>query len=162
VLPATARSIPATAAGVGAITFAAGHFVKLVNRELVDFNVQIGHVTLLFWEGTIPSWSVVAGSTWRGSLVVWSAAQFKTGHSQRPPTEAALFLDYAALLTHQRLISIDLAGKSRPALGKIFQNLGFILMRRQFHQPMAFRRLILAVLCAVHGPRITPIQSTQT
>jgi hypothetical protein len=52
-------------------------------------------------------------------------------------TEAALLLDYAALLTHKRLISIDLAGKSRLAVGQIFQNLGFILIRRQFHQPMA-------------------------
>jgi hypothetical protein len=69
----------------------------------------------------------------------------------RPPTEAALLPDYAALLTHERIVSIDLAGKSRPALGQIFQNLGFILTLRQFHQPKAFCRLILTVLCAVHG-----------
>jgi len=29
-------------------TVAAGHFVKLVNREFVGFNVQIGHVIPLF------------------------------------------------------------------------------------------------------------------
>jgi hypothetical protein len=47
--------------GTGLITLARGYFVQLVNRELVEFNVQIGHVTLLLWEGTIPSSSVVAG-----------------------------------------------------------------------------------------------------
>ena len=61
VLPAAARSIPAAAAGVAAITFAAGHFVKLVNPEFVDFNVQIGHVTLLFLGRATPSRTVDAG-----------------------------------------------------------------------------------------------------
>jgi hypothetical protein len=55
VLPTAAGSIPATASGVAAITFAAGHFDKLVNREFVDFDVQIGHVTLLFLGGAVPS-----------------------------------------------------------------------------------------------------------
>jgi hypothetical protein len=63
----------------------------------------------------------------------------------------ASLLGCAALLTRQRLISIELAGKSRPALGQIFQNLGFILIRRQFHQPKTFCRLVSAVLCTVHG-----------
>jgi hypothetical protein len=68
-----------------------------------------------------------------------------------PPTEAASLSDDAAVLfTHERIISIDLAGKSRPALGQIFQNLGFIFTLRQFHQPKTFCRLILTVLCAIH------------
>jgi len=69
---------------------------------------------------------------------------------KRPPTEAALLLDYAALLTHQRLISIDLAGKSRPTLGQIFQNLGFSFARRQFRQTKTLCGLISAMLRAVH------------
>jgi hypothetical protein len=49
---------------------------------------------------------------------------------KRPPTEAALLLDDAALVAHERIVSVDLAGKSRPAMGEIFQSLGFIFTLR--------------------------------
>jgi hypothetical protein len=48
---------------------------------------------------------------------------------KRPPTEAALLFDDAAI-THEFVVSINLPGKSRPTLGKIFQNLGFNLTLR--------------------------------
>jgi hypothetical protein len=50
---ARACPIPSAATAAALTTrHAAGHFVKPVNRQLIDFNVQIGHVTLLFWEGS--------------------------------------------------------------------------------------------------------------
>jgi hypothetical protein len=42
----------------------------------------------------------------------------------------ALFPGYAALFTHERVVSVDLTGKSRPARGEIFENLGFSLILR--------------------------------
>jgi hypothetical protein len=47
-----------------------------------------------------------------------------------PPTEAALLPDDAALFPHERVVSVDLASKSCPARGDIFQNLGFMLALR--------------------------------
>jgi hypothetical protein len=49
---------------------------------------------------------------------------------KRPPTEAALLPDRAALFTHQRIVSVKLASKSRPAAREIFQSLGFSLTLR--------------------------------
>jgi hypothetical protein len=43
---------------------------------------------------------------------------------------AALLPDYAALFTHERVVSVDLASKSCPAGGDISQNLGFMLALR--------------------------------
>jgi hypothetical protein len=67
-----------------------------------------------------------------------------------PPTEAALLLVDAPLVTHERVVSVNLAGKSRPAASEIFQSLGLGLTLRKFHQATTFRCLIEAVLCAVH------------
>ena len=67
------------------------------------------------------------------------------------PIEAALLLVDAAMFTHERVVSVNLACKSRPSTSEIFQNLGFSLILRQFHQATAFCRLIEAVLCTVHG-----------
>jgi hypothetical protein len=39
-LPSTARSIPATAAGMGLITLPTGHAVKQLNREFVDLTFE--------------------------------------------------------------------------------------------------------------------------
>jgi hypothetical protein len=50
-------------------------------------------------------------------LVVWPGSANWGG--------ALLPDDAAALFTHQRVVSVDLAGKSRPARGEISQNLGF-------------------------------------
>lgn len=58
-------------------------------------------------------------------------------------TEAALLPGYAvALFTHERVVSVNLASKSRPAASEIFQSMGFSLTLRQFHQAMTFRCLI--------------------
>jgi hypothetical protein len=54
------------------------------------------------------------------------------------------------LFTHERVVSVDLAGKSRPAASEISQSIGFSLTLRQFNQSTTFCRLILAVLHAVH------------
>jgi hypothetical protein len=48
---------------------------------------------------------------------------------KRPLTEAALLPGYA-VFTHERVVSVDLPGKSWPATGEVFQNLGFILILR--------------------------------
>src|SRR3982074_371359 len=53
---------------------------------------------------------------------------------KRPPTEATLLPGYAALFTHELIVSVDLASKSRPAASEIFKSLGFSLTLRQFHQ----------------------------
>jgi hypothetical protein len=53
-----------------------------------------------------------------------------SGVGRRPPTETALLPDYAALFTHERVVSVDLASKSCPARGDISQNLGFMLALR--------------------------------
>jgi len=49
------------------------------------------------------------------------------------------------LFTCERIVSIDLAGKSRPARGDISQNLGFSFILGQLHQAKTFCRLISAV-----------------
>jgi len=54
------------------------------------------------------------------------------------------------MFSHERIVSVDLAGKSRPANGEISQNLGFGFTLRQFHQAKTFCRLISAMLRAVH------------
>jgi hypothetical protein len=70
---------------------------------------------------------------------------------ERPPTEAALLRDYAAaFFTHERVVSVNLASKSRPAASEIFQSMGFVLTLRQFHQATTFCRLISAMLWAIH------------
>src|ERR1700730_7016459 len=70
---------------------------------------------------------------------------------KRPPTEAPLLRDYAAaFFTHDCVVSVNLASKSRPAASEIFQSMGFNLTLRQFHQATTFCPLISAMLCAVH------------
>src|ERR1700724_649815 len=70
---------------------------------------------------------------------------------KRPPTEAPLLRDYAAaFFTHDRVVSVNLASKSRPAASDIFQSMGFDLTLRQFHQATTFCRLISAMLWAIH------------
>jgi hypothetical protein len=49
---------------------------------------------------------------------------------KRPPTRAALLLDDAALVTHEGVVPVNLACKSRPTAREIFQSLGFGLSRR--------------------------------
>jgi hypothetical protein len=66
------------------------------------------------------------------------------------PTDAALLLDDAALVTHQRVVPVDLAGKSQPAMGEIFQKLGLGFALCHSHQAKTFCRPILAMLCAFH------------
>jgi hypothetical protein len=64
---------------------------------------------------------------------------------------AALLPDGAAtLFTNERIVSVDLAGESRPAHREISKNLSFRFTLRQFNQTKTFCRLILAMLCAVH------------
>ena len=46
------------------------------------------------------------------------------------PTGAALLLDDAALVTHEGVVPVNLAGKSRPSAREIFQSLDFGLSRR--------------------------------
>jgi hypothetical protein len=70
--------------------------------------------------------------------------------SERLPTEAALLPDGTALVTHEGVVPVNLAGKSRPAMGEISQNLGLSFSLRQSHQAKTFCRLILAMLCAFH------------
>jgi len=55
---------------------------------------------------------------------------------KRPPTEAALLLSdgTAALVANERIVSVNLASKSRPSASEIFQSMGFSLTLRQFHQ----------------------------
>jgi hypothetical protein len=73
------------------------------------------------------------------------------GRTKRPPTEAALLPDGAAtLLTNERIVSVELAGESRPAHREISKNLSFRSTLRRFNQTKTFCRLILAMLCAVH------------
>jgi len=62
----------------------------------------------------------------------------------------ALLLNGAGLFTHERVVPVNLAGKSRPAMGDISQHLGLGCTLRQTHQAKTFCRLILAMLCAVH------------
>ena len=58
---------------------------------------------------------------------------------KRPPTEAALFPGHVAVLfTHQRVVPVNLASKSRPAASEIFQSMGFSLTPRRFHQATTF------------------------
>src|SRR6266436_3089642 len=58
---------------------------------------------------------------------------------KRPPTEAVLLPGYAAaLFTHERVVSVNLASKSRPAASENFQSMGFSLTLRQFHQATTF------------------------
>jgi hypothetical protein len=66
------------------------------------------------------------------------------------PSDAALLLDDAALVTHQCDVPVNLAGKSRPALGEISQHLRLSFSLRHSHQAKAFCRLILAMFCAFH------------
>src|SRR2546430_10184473 len=54
------------------------------------------------------------------------------------------------LVTHERVVPVNLAGQSRPTLSHIFQHLGLSCTLRQTHQAKTFCRLILALLCAVH------------
>jgi hypothetical protein len=68
----------------------------------------------------------------------------------RQPRRPLLPDDAAALFANERIVSVDLAGKSRPATREIFQSLGFSLTLRQFHQATTFSRLIYAMLCAIH------------
>jgi hypothetical protein len=49
---------------------------------------------------------------------------------QRPPQLAALLPGHAALFTHKRVISVDLASKPCPARGEISQKVGFSLALR--------------------------------
>jgi hypothetical protein len=55
-----------------------------------------------------------------------------------PSTETALLLDNTALLAHERVVSVDLAGKSRPCTSDKPQSIGFSLTPRQFHQSTTF------------------------
>jgi hypothetical protein len=57
---------------------------------------------------------------------------------KRLPTEAALLLDDAALFTHQRVVSVNLAGKSRQCTSDKPQSIAFSLTPRQFHQSTTF------------------------
>jgi hypothetical protein len=68
---------------------------------------------------------------------------------ERPPIQAALFLDDAAI-ARECVVSINLAGKSQPATRDNFQRTGLGLTPRWFHQAKTFRRLIDTVLRAVH------------
>jgi hypothetical protein len=54
------------------------------------------------------------------------------------------------LFTNERIVSVDLAGESRPAHREISKNLSFRFTLRQFNQTKTFCRMILAMLCAVH------------
>jgi hypothetical protein len=63
------------------------------------------------------------------------------------------------LFANERIVSVDLAGKSRPATREIFQSLGFSLTLRQFHQATTFSRVIYAMLCAIH--EIIPRSASQ-
>jgi hypothetical protein len=54
------------------------------------------------------------------------------------------------LSAHQRVVSVNLTGQSRPGPREIFQNLGFGLALRQLRQATTFCWLVEAVLCAVH------------
>jgi hypothetical protein len=56
----------------------------------------------------------------------------------------------AVLVTHECVVSVNLAGKSRPALGEISQNLGLSFILYRSYQAKTFRRLISAMLGAVH------------
>jgi len=70
---------------------------------------------------------------------------------KRPPPEAALLSDdAAAFFTHDCVVSVNLASKSRPAASEIFQSMGFNLTLRHFHQATTFCPLISAMLCAIH------------
>jgi hypothetical protein len=70
---------------------------------------------------------------------------------KRPRTEAALLPDGAAtVFTNERIVSVELAGESRPGHREIFKNLSFRFTLRQFNQTKTFCRLILAMLYAVH------------
>ena len=75
----------------------------------------------------------------------------RSGPKRGAATEAAFIAGRrGGVVTHERIVSIDLAGKSRPAHREIFQNLSFRFTLRQFNQTKTFCRLILAMLCAVH------------
>ncbi len=69
-----------------------------------------------------------------------------SGMRKRPclPTTAS------ALFTNERVVSVDLAGKSRPARCEISQNLGLRFTVRRAHQANAFGRLISTMLRAIH------------
>jgi len=54
------------------------------------------------------------------------------------------------LFTNERIVSVELAGESRPAHREISKNLSFRFTLRQFNQTKTFCRLILAMLCAIH------------
>ena len=58
--------------------------------------------------------------------------------------------DAAALVANERIVSVDLAGKSRPAHREISKNQSFRFTLRQFNQTETLCQLILAMLCAVH------------
>jgi hypothetical protein len=74
------------------------------------------------------------------------------------PTEWALLLNGAGLFTHERVVPVNLAGKSRPALGDISKHRRLGRTLRRFHQAEAFCRLILAMLCAIHHSRVQAIR----
>ena len=58
------------------------------------------------------------------------------GKTPAATTEAALLLSdgTAALVANERIVSVNLASKSRPSASEIFQSMGFSLTLRQFHQ----------------------------
>jgi hypothetical protein len=86
----------------------------------------------------------------------------KTLANRGPSThEAALLLEEPPQLTLERIVSVDLTGQSRPALGKVFQAPGFRVALCCFRQAETFRLLIQAVLRAVHERRPQRIQFTE-
>jgi hypothetical protein len=73
--------------------------------------------------------------------------------------ERPYFPDAASpLVAHECIVSVDLAGKSRPAGCEISQNVGLCFALGRFHQATALCRLILAMPWAIHEmtPQLIP------
>jgi hypothetical protein len=73
-----------------------------------------------------------------------------SGHREYCRARAVVALLADSSFANECIVSVDLAGKSRPARGDISYNLGFSFTPRQFYQAMTFCRLISAMLRTIN------------